>query len=93
MMKQRGYNSAYPEEIDIWSPGLPVPEWLSDIAAVKFMDGEGNLTLETIPLSEGGFEVKGSDGQILIRTSGVVCYGGGRLFGLSHKQLRILYEE
>ena len=37
--KQRGRNDKYPAKIEVWRIGEKVPEWLSDRAKVKFIDG------------------------------------------------------
>lgn len=55
--KQRGYNCLWPLEIETWRLGEKVPEWLSDIALVEFIDGEGNITLRMRNTSGGGYEI------------------------------------
>ena len=94
-MKQRGYNSKYPSEIKTWRLGEKGPEWLSDVAKIKFIDGEGNVTIERRELNTGGYEIIGSDGvSILVKTSSAsdyVCLGDNHIFTLSEIQLKILY--
>ena len=97
-MRQRGENPKYPEEIVYWRVGMKVPEWLSDQARVKFIDGEGNITLEKRDRVEGGYEILGSDGiSILVRTKGMgdyICFDGrSRIFSLTEKQMELLYKE
>lgn len=66
--KQRGYNCLYPPVIEIWRLGEKVPEWLSDRAAIQFIDGEGNITLKTRGISKGGFEIiEAGTGEVLVR--------------------------
>ena len=95
--KQRGENSKYPEEISIWRKGDPVPSWLSDRAKVKFLDGDGNITLERRNLADGGYELLDSSGlNVLVRTTGqgdYICYGENRIFVLTPRQFEILYKE
>jgi len=94
--KQRGRNTKYPETIEIWKIGEKVPEWLSDRAKVKFIDGNGDITLDRRDRGDGSFEIIGASGiQTLVTVSersGVVCFGEGRVFSLRKRQLEILYE-
>ncbi len=93
--KQRGQNEKYPVEVEIWRLGDKVPEWLSDRARIKFIDGEGNMTLDRRDHGSGGFEIISADGiHPLVNISerdGVVCFGDGRIFGLRKRQFEILY--
>lgn len=99
--KQKGYNSNFPEEILTWRWGEIVPEWLSDKARVKFVDGDGNITLETNDTTTGGFEVIDSTGSsVLVKLESKndsVCINkkeiSGRVFPLSKIQLDLLYTE
>ena len=99
--KQKGYNSSFPDEIITWKFGENIPEWLSDKAKVSFVDGEGNITLDTNDTTTGGFEVIDSTGSsVLVRVESKrdsVCVDkkntGGRIFPLSEKQLDLLYRE
>ncbi len=94
--KQRGRNDKYPEMIETWKIGEKVPVWLSDRAKVKFIDGNGDVTLDRRDRGDGSFEIIGASGvQTLVTVSersGVVCFGGGRVFSLRERQLEILYE-
>ena len=94
--KQRGRNDKYPEVIETWKIGERVPVWLSDRAKVKFIDGNGDVTLDRRDRGDGSFEIIGASGvQILVTVSersGVICFGGGRIFSLRERQLEILYE-
>lgn len=97
IMIQRGYNPKYPENIDTWKIGDKVPEWLSDRASVKFIDGEGNITLNINQINTGGFEIKNSGNQgILIKTDtpdSLICFSQGYgIFKLRPKQLNLLYK-
>ena len=93
--KQRGENPKYPEEIEVWRKGDSVPGWLSDRAKVKFLDGEGNITLERRNLADGGYEILDSSGlSVLARTTGqgdYICWGEDKIFVLTPRQLEILY--
>ena len=97
MYKQRGENNLFPNTINTWVRGDKVPEWLSDIAKVNFIDAEGNKYLEMSDISAGGYEIKESSGvNALVRASGrdsIICFGDGKIFSLTPKQLSILYEE
>lgn len=69
LWKQKGYNCLWPYEIHIWEWGnQPIPDWLSDRAKVIFIDGEGNKTLCTRELSNGGVEIIKAEGvEALVR--------------------------
>ena len=96
--KQKGENSKYPKEIKVWNVGDEIPEWLSDKAKVKFVDGEGNITLETNDTTTGGLEIWDSTGtSILVRLESKednVCIDlneKGAIFSLTKKQTNLLY--
>ena len=94
---QSGKNDAWPEEIEVWKLGDPIPEWLSDQGKVSFIDGEGNITLETHETSSGGLEIVASGGTgtlvIMKDKKDYVAHGGdGRIFSLSDIQLNLLYK-
>lgn len=97
MNKQLGYNKKYPETVDTWKFGsTSVPEWLSDRAKVKFIDGEGNLTLDILETNTGGYEIKNTEGTgALLLVPGkddFVCYGDGKIFSLTPVQFKLLYK-
>lgn len=69
---QKGYNCEWPYKIETWSIGDPVPEWLSDVARIDFIDGEGNMTLKTRKTSKDGIEI-------------IQASGSGSLVRLEHK--------
>lgn len=95
---QYGHNSKWPEEIETWSYGEKVPEWLSDEAKVSFIDGVGNITLETRELTTGGFEIiKASGIEPLVKIDSRLDYIAhdlktGKIFPITRKQLELLYE-
>lgn len=95
MYKQTGQNDAYPDTVDIWCLGWEVPEWLSDRARVKFIDGEGNKTIEVIEEPNGGFSIidsGGSDRLVTTKTkTSIICFGDSKIFALTGKQFEILY--
>lgn len=99
MYKQKGRNSKYPETIETWSIGQPVPEWLSDRAKVNGMYSEGQCTLEIRKTTSGGYELLDSGGQYtLVRVdtlNGVVCkdISSEKIISLRPEQLRLLYEK
>ena len=94
--KQRGRNDKYPAKIEVWRIGEKVPEWLSDRAKVKFIDGEGNVTLDRRDRGDGSYEIVSAAGVqnlvIVSERTGAVCFGDGRIFSLRERQLEILYE-
>lgn len=94
--KQRGRNSKYPSKVEVWKIGDKVPEWLSDRAKVKFIDGEGNVTLDRRDRRDGSYEIIEAAGiQTLVTVEergGVICFGDGKIFSLRERQLEILYE-
>ncbi len=97
--KQYGYNSKYPNKIEIWRWGEKVPEWISDKAKVTFIDGEGNITLESRDINTGGVEIMSSSGtDVFIKLeskSDIVCKDtedSNNIIVLSPIQLNLLYE-
>ena len=97
--RQYGNNSNYPEEIETWRWGDKIPEWISDKAKVTFIDGDGNITLETRETNTGGIEISNSSGtDILLKLgskSDIVCkniVGDSDIFVLSPIQLKLLYK-
>jgi hypothetical protein len=94
--KQRGKNDLFPEQVNIWIRGNVVPEWLSDLAKVKFIDGEGNKYLEMSEFSNGGYDIKDSGGVgSLVKASSrdsIICIGGGKIFSLTPKQFSLIYK-
>lgn len=96
--KQSGHNPAYPEIIETWTPfEQPIPEWISDICKVKFIDGLGNITLDYRENNIGGLEFIGSVGNNVVidlkRRTDIVCWGDNRLFTLRPIQLNLLYKQ
>lgn len=94
--KQRGWNDKYPKKIEIWEIGDKIPEWLSDRARVKFIDGDGNVMIDRRDREDGSYEVISADGIKNLVTvperNGVICFDGKIIFGLKKTQLEILYE-
>lgn len=98
-MKQKGKNNKFPKEIETWRLGETIPEWLSDIAKVKFVDGSGNLTLDITETNTGGYEIKSSDGtRILVGCEDkedYICIGldkdNREIFSLNPIALGLLY--
>ena len=95
---QRGENKNYPYQITTWKIGEKIPEWLSDQAKVKFIDGEGNLTLDWLETSTGGLEIQDSSGlNVLTRLKtkdSILCYSSGtnKIFSLTPVQFNLLYQ-
>jgi len=92
----RGENSKFPELIlDTWKLGNPVPTWISDICKVKFMDGEGNITLEKRDTNTGGYELLSADNsRVLIKVpekSSLLCWDGNKITVLREIQFKLLY--
>ena len=93
-MKQRGRNEKYPFEIKTWKLGEPVPQWISDVARVKEIKEDGSVVIDVRKHTNGGFEIIGPENQILIETkndSDLVCFGSGKFFVLTNKQLDLIY--
>lgn len=96
MYQQAGKNDKYPQTIETWRKGDKVPEWLSDICKVTFVDGNGDITLESRETSTGGYELISSTGnETVIKTinsNDYVCRGdNGKIFSLTQIQLDLLY--
>lgn len=95
--KQRGYNPKFPEVIETWEKGDEIPDWLSNNSKITFIDGEGNKQLGITYYEDGGYEIANASGtNSLVRLSSIddlVCYGDNRIFGLTKKQLNLLYGE
>ena len=97
MMLQRGRNNKYPKKIETWKIGDDVPEWLSDRAKVELVDlGSGKKTIKTNEFTNGGIEVVAADGRnSLVKTTSktdLICFGDGKIFSLTEKQLNLLYK-
>ena len=94
---QRGRNDKYPKIIETWVYGEKVPEWISDICKVKFMDALGNITLDYRELNTGGLEFISAAGNSIVFTisskKDYVCWGDNKLFVLRPTQLSLLYKE
>ena len=94
---QSGRNDKYPKEIETWRFGEKVPEWISDICKVKFIDGLGNLTLDYRETNTGGLELISSSGDrtvlIIKSKKDYVCWGDSKLFTLRPIQLNLLYKQ
>lgn len=96
MKRQVGRNEKYPMVVEIWQLGDPIPEWLSDRARIKFIDGYGNKTLETRPTNGGkGLEIIASENNKLVELEdkrGYVCFGDGLVFYISPLAFPYLYQ-
>ena len=94
--QQRGENKSFPESVEVWSIGNPIPEWLSDNAKVSFIDGNGNITLDVLENNTGGYQIKTSAGSKTLvnvkKRADLVCYGDNRVFSLSPKQFNLIYK-
>lgn len=97
MIQQIGENKKYPQKALIWEYGMKIPEWLSDRAKVKFLDGEGNITLETSKSNTGSIDILDCSGKILVTMKDITSvlifdktYG---IISLTRKQLDLLYEK
>ena len=93
-----GKNNKYPSEIEWWTYGMKVPEWLSDRAKIKGLDGNtGEAILEFRNGTKGGYEIVDSTGMgILVKTNGkqdIICFNSEskELFSLRPIQFDILY--
>ena len=96
--KQSGRNDKYPKEIEIWKFGeQPIPDWISDRCKIKFIDAEGNITLDYRETNTGGIEFISADGTrtefTLRNKNNYACWGDNRLFTLREAQLNLLYKE
>jgi hypothetical protein len=96
---QSGKNDKYPQKIEIWKYGeQPIPEWITDICKVSFIDGNGNITLEYRETSTGGVEfistAEGNKTAFTIKSKNdIVCWGDSRLFVLRPIQFELLYKK
>lgn len=66
--KQRGRNSKYPKEIEVWRiTDGDVPSWLSDVAKVSAINiGNDTVQIGFRKLSTGGIEIPDSSGQSIL---------------------------
>ena len=97
VLKQKGRNNKYPDEIWTWKLGEIVPE--SDIAKVSYLEGQdGNIQLEIISSNTGGYELKESSGlNVLVKAKkrdDFICMGTDKksIFSLSPLKLKLLYK-
>jgi hypothetical protein len=92
--KQIGYNDRYPVIVSVWSLGDKIPEWLSDNAKIKFIDGEGLKTLD-IRYKGDGYDIMNTDGINILCSAKTkdskVCFGGGKFFSMTTEQFRYVY--
>lgn len=99
IIRQCGRNPSFPEVLtSTWKYGQPIPEWLSDVAAVEFVDGEGNITLKIEETSTGGINIirSGRDGVLvnLASKQSIVCKSTDwPIFSLTPIQFDLLYKE
>lgn len=97
---QSGKNSNYPEKIEAWEYGTgSIPDWISDKAKITFIDGIGNVTLETHDTNTGGVEIIDSTGtSSLVKLNSktdLICRKEDdniHIFVLSREQLELLYK-
>ncbi len=96
MKKQRGRNNKYPETIETWRLGEKVPSWLSNVCAVKEVDGRnGDMKLDIRETDEGYELIASGVNQILVKVSSkedYICFGDSRVFSLTPKQIELLYD-
>lgn len=98
--KQSGVNNKYPTLIEAWEYGSgTIPDWISDKSKVTFIDGLGNVTLETHDTNTGGVEIIDSSGtSALVRLESktdLICRDPEddiHIFVLSRVQLNLLYK-
>lgn len=92
---QSGRNDKYPKQIDTWTKGEAVPEWISDNCKIIGIEGT-NLIPEFRKVNGGGYEIVKENGSSLVSTkndSDFICFGDGRIFSLTQKQIGLLYTE
>ena len=98
--KQSGVNNKYPTLIEAWEYGSgTIPDWISDKSKVTFIDGLGNVTLETHDTNTGGVEIIDSTGTSplvkLNSKTDLICRDpedDNHVFVLSKLQLKLLYK-
>lgn len=92
---QCGRNEKYPEQIETWKRGEELPSWISDNCKIIRIEGT-SLIPEIRGVLGGGFEIVRETGQALVSTKSdddYVCFGNGRIFSLTERQLKFLYKE
>lgn len=97
---QKGFNSAYPYEIEAWcTSDKEIPEWLSDRCRVKNIDLYGNIILDIRRTYTGGLElIRCESNSSLLITKGpsdYICFDfiKSSLFSLTPTQMGLLYEK
>ena len=97
---QKGRNSKYPAQIETWQLGELVPDWLSDVARIKGLDGSGNKILDLQKTNAGGYTLKAAGENIILVSAKTmndyVCYGKNEsghyyMFTLTSSQFNLLY--
>lgn len=95
MKKLLGRNNKYPETIETWKLGEPVPSWISDVANIKGLSEKGEPILDIREGSGGEYEIITSGtNQVLVKARSkedYICFGGRRIFVLTEKQMDLLY--
>ena len=97
IFRQYGRNDKYPKEIKVWRlSDETLPEWLSDIAKLKFGEG-GKLLLDYRDLYSGGYSILDSSGKYTLISvqdkNDYVCFGNSKLFSITENQFKLLYKE
>lgn len=92
---QCGRNEKYPEQIETWKKGEPLPAWISDNCKIIAMEGTTLIPWYRNVVG-GGYEIVRENGQALVSTKSdedYVCLGNGKIFSLTPKQMGLLYTE
>lgn len=96
-IKQIGENPNYPNYALTWYLGEKIPEWLSDRANIKFMDAEGNMTLDVIESNNNSIDIINSGGKGVLanmKKDGVLIFNPKTgVISLTKKQFELLYEK
>lgn len=92
---QCGRNDKYPEQVETWRKGEPLPSWISDNCKIIGMEGTSLIPCYRGVVG-GGYEIIRENGQSLVSTKSdkdFVCLGDNKIFSLTPKQMELLYKE
>lgn len=94
-LRQTGKNPDYPMKADTWRMTDPIPEWLSDRAAV-LVDDYGEVSLKTRDETSGGIEIlESGERNILVRMKtkdSILLYSKTHpIMSVTPRQLKLLY--
>lgn len=97
-LRQTGYNPMFPKEALWWKykETSKAPDWVIDNLCIQSVQENQEMTLKVNRYSTGKIGILDSGGTeittIPSEETGVLLWDGQRFYGLSEKQIQLLYE-